>query len=137
MATQRRSDWSRTGASGFSLIELMVAVTIVAILVAVAMASYDFAMVKTRRGAAKACLSNDAQYMERYYTLHFTYEDAALPACESDVTDYYAVGFDGTPDADGFTVQAVPNARQDDSKCGTLSIDSTGTKGANDVGACW
>jgi type IV pilus assembly protein PilE len=132
-----KRDRIRVSAAGFSLIELMVAVAIVAILVAVAVGSYDFAMVKTRRGAAKACLANGAQYMERYYTLHFTYEDAALPDCDSDVTDYYTVGFDGTPDADGFTIQAVPKASQDDSKCGTLSLDDTGAKGANDVAACW
>lgn len=123
-------------AAGFSMIELLVAITIVGILMAIAVASYDFAMVKTRRGAAKACLANGAQFMERYYTTHFTYEDAVLPACSDDVTEYYAVGFSGTP-GDTFTIQAVPNASQDDSKCGTLSIDNTGTKGANDVEACW
>ena len=127
----------RHRAAGFTLIELMIAVAIVAILVAIAVGSYDFAVVKTRRGAAKACLASGAQYMERYHTIHFSYEDAVLPACTSDVTDYYAVGFDGTPDADTFKIQAVPNAKQKDSACGTLSLDSTGVKGANDVDACW
>ena len=61
-----KRDRIRVSAAGFSLIELMVAVAIVAILVAVAVGSYDFAMVKTRRGVAKACLANGAQYMERY-----------------------------------------------------------------------
>jgi type IV pilus assembly protein PilE len=53
------------------------------------------------------------------------------------VTDYYAVGFDGTPDADTFKIQAVPNSKQKDSTCGTLSLDSTGVKGANNVDSCW
>lgn len=129
--------FSHRSAGGFTLIELMIAVAIVAILVAVAVGSYDFAVVKTRRGAAKACIASGAQYMERYHTLHFSYEDAALPACSSDVTDYYAVGFDGTPDADTFKIQAVPNSKQKDSACGTLSLDSTGVKGANNVDSCW
>ena len=128
---------SRARAGGFTLIELLIAVAIVAILVAVAVGSYDFAVVKTRRGAAKACVASGAQYMERYHTLNFSYEDAALPACSSDVTDYYAVGFDGTPDADTFKIQAVPNSKQKDSTCGTLSLDSTGVKGANNVDSCW
>jgi type IV pilus assembly protein PilE len=127
----------RRHAAGFTLIELMMAVTVVAILVAIAVASYDFATVKARRGAAKACLASGAQFMERYYTKNFSYEGAVLPDCDADVTDHYAVAFDGTPDTDTFTIQAVPNASQDDSKCGTLSIDNTGTKGANDVAACW
>ena len=103
---------SRARTGGFTLIELLVAVAIVGILMAVAIGSYDFAMVKTRRGAAKACIASGAQYMERYHTLNFSYEDASLPACSSDVTDYYAVGFDGTPDADTFKIQAVPNSKQ-------------------------
>lgn len=128
---------SRARTGGFTLIELLVAVAIVGILMAIAIGSYDFAMVKTRRGAAKACIASGAQYMERYHTLNFSYEDAALPACSSDVTDYYAVGFDGTPDADTFKIQAVPNSKQKDSTCGTLSLDSTGVKGANNVDSCW
>lgn len=127
----------RRRAAGFTLIELLVAVAVVAILVAMAVASYDFAMVKTRRGAAKACLVSGAQFMERYYTLHFSYEDAVLPDCEDDVTDFYAVGFDGTPDEDSFRIQAVPRANQNDTTCGTLSIDQAGARGANDVDACW
>ena len=132
-----KANHARGRAVGFTLIELMIAIAVIAILVAVAIGSYDFATVKTRRGAAKACISNGAQFMERYHTIHFSYEDAVLPACSSDVTDYYAVGFDGAPDADTFKIQAVPNGKQKDSTCGTLSLDSTGVKGANDVDACW
>lgn len=127
----------RRRSAGFTLIELLIAVAIVAILVAVAVGSYDFAMVKTRRGVAKACLASGVQYMERYHTLHFSYEDAVLPDCSSDVTDYYTVGFDGTPDADTFKIQAVPNSKQKDSTCGTLWLDATGVKGANNVDSCW
>jgi len=127
----------RRRAGGFTLIELMIAVAVVAIIVAIAVGSYGFATVKARRGAAKACLASGAQFMERYYTKNYTYEGAVLPDCDADVTDHYAVAFDGTPGANAFTIQAVPNASQDDSTCGTLSIDNTGTKGANDVDACW
>jgi type IV pilus assembly protein PilE len=123
--------------AGFTLIELMVAVAVVGILTAIAVASYGFATTKTHRSAAKGCLVEGAQYMERYYALHFSYADATLPACSADVTDFYAVGFDGTPDADSYRIRAVPTARQDDSTCGTLSIDDTGVKGADDVDACW
>jgi len=127
----------RAEAAGFTLIELLIAVAIVAILVSIAVGTYDFATVKARRNAAKACLASSAQFMERYYTLHFTYEDADLPGCSDDVTEYYAVAFDGTPDTDTFKIQAVPNSKQKDSTCGTLSVDNTGVKGATNVDSCW
>jgi type IV pilus assembly protein PilE len=134
---QRSRVPARRAAGGYTLIELMVTVAIVGILMAIAVASYDFATVKTRRSAAQGCLTEGAQYMERYYTLHFSYVGAVLPDCSADVSDFYAVGFSGTPDADSYAIQAVPNARQKDSTCGTLSVDSAGTKGANNVDSCW
>jgi type IV pilus assembly protein PilE len=126
-------------AKGFTLIELLVSVAIVAILVSLAVASYGFATVKTRRAAAKTCLTEAAQTMERHYTLNMSY-DTALPdpPCSADVTDYYDVGFAaGQPTDTTYKIEAVPTASQDDGACGTLSLDQTGTKGANDVDACW
>lgn len=130
--------------SGFTLIELMVTVAIVGILIAIALPSYQFAMTKTRRGAAKGCLQEDAQFMERFHTTNMKYDTAVLPACSSDVTPYYTVGFAaGQPTASTFIVQAVPiAATQPDSTCGTMSIDQVGTKKAGDnsaatIATCW
>jgi type IV pilus assembly protein PilE len=119
----------------------MITVAIVAILTVVAIASYEFAVVKTRRAAAKGCITESAQYMERYYTTNFSYADATLPKCSSDVTPYYRVEFSGAPDASTFTIQAVPLNRQAsaDARCGTLSINQVGTKTAtgSDGAQCW
>lgn len=130
----------RTG--GFTLIELLIAVAIVGILAAAAVASYDYAVVKTRRGAAKGCVTEGAQYMERYYTTNMTYAGATLPACSDDVTRFYRVEFAGTPDASTYTVQAVPLGAQasSDTLCGTLSLDQVGNRtasGSGGVAACW
>lgn len=127
---------------GFTLIELLIAMAVVAILAATAVASYEFAMVKTRRAAAKGCLTEAAQYMERYYTTNFKYTDAPIPACSADVTGHYRVEFVGVPDASSYALQAVPLGRQAsaDGLCGTLSIDQAGTKGASGhggAGDCW
>jgi type IV pilus assembly protein PilE len=131
--------------AGFTLIELMVTVAIVAIVAALAVASYDFAMVKARRSAATGCLAGAAQAMERHYTLHFTYVGASAPSCSGDVTDHYAVGFaGGGPTATTYTLQAVPQGSQasSDTRCGTLTLDNTGSRGAGDgsagaIDACW
>ena len=129
------------GTGGFTLLELMITVAVVAILTVVAISSYEFAVVKTRRAAAKGCVTESAQYMERYYTTNFTYADATLPKCSSDVTPYYRVEFAGTPDASTFAIRAVPLNRQAraDTRCGTLSINQVGTKTASgsDGALCW
>ena len=130
---------------GFSLIELLVALAIAAILAAAAVAAYDFANVKGRRNVAKACLLEAAQAMERYNTEHFSYAGAAIPACTADLDGHYVLGFaTGEPTATTYRVEAVPQGRQAsaDETCGTLGIDDTGVKRAGDgsaaaVAACW
>ena len=137
----------RAGSAGFSLLELMIVVGIVALLAALAMAGYDYAMVKSRRSAAKGCLEEAAQYMERFYTTNLAYDvdtdgnAVAAPVCSQDVTPFYTVGFSaGQPTNATYGFMAVPTSRQRDPSCGTLSIDHKGIKGATGSGgvaACW
>lgn len=135
--------------AGMTLIELMIVVAIVAILTAAAVASYSWATVKSHRGAAKGCLMEAAQYMERFYTTNMRYDKdgagtaVSLPAtCATDGGDFYTIGFaSGEPTSTSFEIQAVPiTGKQNDNRCGTLSIDEAGTKGATGPGgvdACW
>ncbi len=138
----------RRKVKGFTLLELMIVVGIVALLAAIAMSSYGFANVKARRGAAKGCLEQASQYMERYYTTHFSYDhvdatatkaeaDPADPAtvCGDDVNKYYNVEF-VSKDVSSYKIRAVPLSNQKDSKCGTLSIDQAGKKTPEKEG-CW
>jgi type IV pilus assembly protein PilE len=128
---------------GFTLIELMITVAVVAILASIAMASYNFAVVKSRRSAAAGCLVERAQFMERYYTTKMTYKGAPKPVqCGSDVEPHYTLDFSGTPDGTTYTITAKPKGSQEkaDAKCGTLSINAQGVKGKTGTGSvddCW
>ena len=122
----------------------MITVAIVAILVSIAVASYEWAMVKSRRGAAQGCLGEAAQYMERFHTSNLRYDQdvdgnaVALPACSSDVTPYYDLTLvPANLAADTFTVQAAPKGRQAtaETKCGTMTINQVGTK--TPATGCW
>ena len=71
---------------GMSLIELMVALVIIAIISSVAYPSYQSHMAGARRADAQAVLMEAAQYMERFYTENNRYDEdtggtaVALPA---------------------------------------------------------
>lgn len=118
--------------SGFSLIELMIAVAIIAILAAIAFPSYQQHVVKTRRGAGAACLMEMAQFMERYHTTNMSYAGAVLPAtnCRAEVADHYSLAFTANPTASAYSITATAQGAQasKDTKCGHLTVNQAGTK---------
>jgi type IV pilus assembly protein PilE len=134
----------RARARGFTLVELMVVVLIVAVLSAIAIPSYTRHVAKTNRSAAKACLSEAAQFMERYYTTNLTYEDATLSlGCQTDskLDERYTLALSDL-DQKTYTVTATPVGVQAnrDVRCGTLSVDQDGKRNATGTGgvqSCW
>jgi type IV pilus assembly protein PilE len=136
---------------GFTLIELMITVAIVGILAAVAYPSYLSHVQKTRRAAATACLTELSQWMERNYTTCLAYnrtgagcatamDSAQLPAlsCRNDLATTYTFSFTAAPTASAYALRAVPqNAQASDTRCGTLTLDQAGAKGASATSGCW
>lgn len=65
--------------SGFTLIELMVTVTIIAILAAIALPAYNGQVARSRRADVQTKLLQDAQYMQRYYAANNSYAKVTNP----------------------------------------------------------
>lgn len=140
----------RRAAAGFTLIEVMIVAVIIAVLAAVAYPAYLDSVVTARRSAAKTCLLETAQFLERFYTTNLRYDQTlagtavALPACSAgtDVTSFYNVGFNGAVGQRTFTLRAVPQGGQAtrDTKCATLGVNNLGVRtktGTDTVDYCW
>ncbi|MEW6119418.1 MAG: type IV pilin protein [Pseudomonadota bacterium] len=128
-------------ASGFTLIELMIVVAIVASLATIAYPSYLEQVRKSNRADAQALMLENAQFMERYFTTNGTYEDADLPKQQApeEGDARYAITLP-TATATEYTIQATPTGSFEDPLCGTITIDQTGTKTESGSGAlsdCW
>jgi type IV pilus assembly protein PilE len=137
-------------ARGFTLIELMIVVGIIAILASIAIPNYSEYVKTSRRGAAAACLLEIAQQMERRYTTDLVYNrtaDLPDPACLSNVSNSYTLAFvAGQPQARTYAIQATPIGGQDDAVCRVLVFNQASIKGydskltgldANIIKQCW
>ncbi|MBB1088043.1 type IV pilin protein [Lysobacter sp. SG-8] len=136
--------------SGFTLVELMIVVLVIAVLMGIAYPSYQNHTIKTRRATAAACVLEASQFMERFYTTNLRYDQnqagvaVALPQtqCMTDLAGHYAVQLAATT-ATTYSVSAVPQGRQAslDTKCGTLGLNQAGAKSVSvsgtSVAECW
>ncbi|NHZ91326.1 prepilin-type N-terminal cleavage/methylation domain-containing protein [Massilia sp. CCM 8733] len=129
----------RRRSGGFTLIELFIACAVVGILSAIAYPSYTQYVLNSHRSTAKAILSEQAQYMERFYTSKGTYEAAPVLAAQSPKTGdaRYVISIKAQT-ADAFTLLATPQGKQLDDKCGALMLEHTGTTSTEKVAdKCW
>jgi type IV pilus assembly protein PilE len=130
--------------SGVSLIELLVVVTIVAILASIAIPSYQRHVMRTNRAAARACIMEYSQFMERYYTSNMTYVGAApVLNCSTDsgFAAKYTMGL-ANLGLRTYTINAVPIGAQftRDTQCRTLSLTHANQRlesGSGTPADCW
>ena len=127
---------------GFTLIELMISVAVVAILAAIAFPTYREHVRKSRRAEAQAFLmalaARQQQFLVDTRGYAATLATIAL-AAPSNVGSAYTLTLAtaaGPPPT--FVVSAVPKITSDQTleRCGTLAIDQNGTKTAS-LSSCW
>jgi type IV pilus assembly protein PilE len=138
--------------SGFTLIELMITVAVIAILAAIAYPSYQDQVRKARRSDAISTLGDAAQRLERCFSQYYAYNNNACALVTSGAVaayaspeGYYTISSTAMT-ANTFTLQAVPttlHGQNGDTSCAQLTITQTGTTAAIDSSSadtsdlCW
>lgn len=140
---------------GFTLIELVVAVTVVAILTAIAVPSYQQYIRQSREPEAKQGLLDLAAREERYYSLNNTYTATAaslgysgtgnvsVSLSSGSQTDYLMTV--SASSATGYTLLATPQNNQTNDTCGSYQLDNFGNQlniyptgsTATTISGCW
>ena len=113
---------------GFTLLELMIVVAIVAIVLSVAIPNYGM---RTNRSEAISNMLELSQWMERQFTVFGSYDDTGIAAppittspkaaAGGGMTVNYLLSSIATPIT--YTINATPQGNQANDTCGTLSID--------------
>ncbi|WP_235580588.1 type IV pilin protein [Rhodanobacter sp. Root179] len=111
-------------------------------------------IIQSNRVEAELCLSEYANYMERYYTVNLSYNtpasggpDNTLPTldCANKQRTGMSYRYDLPPSSlgnDRYTVRAIPINIQlaQDTECGILTLDQDGVRtagGSTEVAGCW
>ena len=134
---------------GFSLIELMIALAIVAILLGVALPAYNNSVDRGRQGEAMSALLEGAQALERYYSANGRYTDtngnlaAVFPTqVPASGTAYYTIApVSGSVGANAFTLRATRAGTMAGDACGDFELAHTGRRqlsgNTRTVEQCW
>lgn len=131
---------SHTHQRAFTLVELMIVVSIIAVLAAIAYPSYTTSVRKTARAEAQGELANAAMAMERLKAQTFSYAGATVgttfsryspESATSAATAKYQLSFAvGQPTASTFEIIATPLGDQRKGDNGVMKINHLGQR-------CW
>ena len=130
----------RPQSAGFTLIELMIVVGVIAILAAVAIPGYQQSVLRSRRADARVALNAAATRLERCFTQFGAYDadDCVIASPADSPEGFYEVSVER--EAATYTVTAAPQGPQaDDTACGSLEVTNTGARSATGTtpDRCW
>lgn len=143
-ASVARAQARRNGAPGFTLVELMIVVAVVAILAAIAIPNYYRYMLRANRAAVEDVMLDMSSAQEHYMIDSRQYTTSAAQlgygVLPTTVSPNYTIAIAlvaGPPP--GYTITATPIGSQTrDTDCGTLTLGSDGSKKASGPSTtCW
>lgn len=129
---------------GFTLMEVLIAMAIVAIISAIAYPSYRDNVKRGNRSEVRGLLLENAQFMERFFAENSSYLQTAAavpvppvlpnlvsPRGATGVNVNYNISFRAVPalSVTTFAIQAVPTNRMASDDCATLTINNLGQQG--------
>ena len=126
--------------TGFTLIELMITVGLLAIVLSLAIPSYSQYVVRSNRSEAIEALLTASACQERLLVRNNAYNANACGGATEN--GYYTVTFTASNGNQNFVATATPQDNQSRDSCGTLTISDTGVKAAGGQSgafaqACW
>ncbi len=138
MATSKRQSSSKV--QGFTLLELMITLVIIAIIAGVAVTSYQDYVTRTRRTDCQGVLQNFAINMERFFSIRNTYvgSSGAVPGAPNNTVFPSQCPLDGDAkfydliiveaSATNYVLQATPIAASGQAGDGALQLTSAGIR---------
>jgi type IV pilus assembly protein PilE len=151
---QGRFGAARRTARGVTLMELLVVITILALLATIAVPTYRRYLIRAQRAEAKVALLQLQTAQEKFYLQNNVYTDSitagspsGLGLTSSTETGKYTVSVtledvDGVADQ-AYVATAAPRAgggQTDDAQCRNFTIDERGTRGNSGTSGpaiCW
>ena len=99
---------------GFTLIEMMVTITILAILAAIVFPSYKNYQIKTREQNARADLMQNVSNLEKYYAKNHTFSGYSEGLKQNKSAKFFT--FSGTYESDTYSLTATPTEENSEEK---------------------